>query len=151
MYEYIFFVHIQSGMLQNGWWPQSGCRCPPWGRARAYCREKRCRREYVGVCSARASSPSVSELADTIGYAYTSLPKKRAICEPHSLNRYSYKKSTDTILMKIVPMAYNKAGADRESDGLGAPLAVTGLSKLNKAWLFLDLKKFITKYTRGLI
>ena len=31
------------------------------------------------------------------------------------------------------------AGADREQpDGLGAPLAVTGLSNLIKAWLFLD-------------
>ena len=32
------------------------------------------------------------------------------------------------------------AGADGESDGLGggAPLAVTGLSNIGKAWLFLD-------------
>ena len=33
---------------------------------------------------------------------------------------------------------YSRTGADRESDGWGAPLAVTGLSNLGKAWLFLD-------------
>ena len=34
-----------------------------------------------------------------------------------------------------------EAGADRESDGFeeGAPLAVTGLSNLGKAWVFLNI------------
>ena len=35
--------------------------------------------------------------------------------------------------------------------GGGAPLAITGLANLGKAWLFLDLKKLIVKIEGGFI
>ena len=47
------------------------------------------------------------------------------------------------IRVRIIP------GANRESDGLGAPF-VTGLSKLGNAWLFFRVLKFIRKNIRGL-
>ena len=43
-----------------------------------------------------------------------------------------------TRLLELYETFLPFAGADRESDGLGAPFAVTGLSNLGKAWLFLD-------------